>query len=168
MTRQRVIFAVGAVLSGLLYWPGQGVTLERQGDLYARLLDAAGIIFTVMGIWVALLYPQAREAIMKVRRIRTPEETRVVELLRPMLTASVVLGSVLLHGTVAEVARTLPVAHRYLTQLRGASFAVLGALTLALAWSVLQTLLPMLYIREDLAEQRKHEDRRAGLRQTGS
>jgi hypothetical protein len=165
MIRQRILLVLGFALSVASFWPGMNVPVASQRALFDSLLTTAGIIFGVMGVWVALLYPQARDAVLKLGRAQTEEEKRVQRLIRPMLIATVVLGVVLAFGPVVEIVRAFSIAREYARELRGCSFALLISLTFLLFWSVFLTLLPMLWVQEDIEKVRRQKEAVAVLRQ---
>lgn len=167
MTRKTFLLAVGILLVAGSFWPGMEISFKTQCVLYESLRTTAGIIFTVMGIWVALLYPGARDAVMKLGTAETEEEKRLQELLWPMIIATGVLAVVLFFGLVGEAVRPVLIVQQYVRELRGCSFALLCGLTLALFWSVLLTLIPMVYVTEDLQKIRDRKDAVRRLRQVG-
>ena len=117
------------LLSVASFWPGMDVSVASQRPLFDSLLIAAGIIFGVMGVWVALLYPQARDAVLKLGTAQTEEEKRVQRLIRPMLIATVVLSVVLAFGPAVEILGALSISRKYARELRGWSFSMLSSLT---------------------------------------
>ena len=130
MTRKILFLSTATLLALGSFWPGMDIPFKTQAALYESLRTTAGIVFTVMGIWVALLYPGARDAVMKLGKVETEEERRVQRLLQPMIIATAVLAVVLFYGLIAEAVRPLSVVQGHVRELRGLSFALLCGLTL--------------------------------------
>lgn len=154
MRRRSILLAVVALLIALpAGFPGRFIPLALQRDLYEGLLTIAGIAFGVMAAWIALLYPEARDALFTKRIAGSPQERRIRHLFGTLRLSTIVLASTLFFGPIAAVIATWPFAHLHVEFLRGTSFSILVFNTLTLGWAILRSVVPPEYINEDFDDQ---------------
>lgn len=138
-------FLFAVALTGLGYYYGRKIPFSGQWPLYEALRNTASIIFAVVGAWLAIIYPER----LKISFGRQQGDgsssggTNMWLLLMPAVHSTILLVILLLVGVMAPLAKQIPQLFPYATQLRGASFALVAALTCWQVTIVIMTLLPV-------------------------
>lgn len=137
-----VCLAVGIVC----FWFGKNIPVSEQLPLFDSLRETASIIFTVMGIWIAVIFPEVLQRLAHPRAGARSEKEKnyntVRKLIFPMILSTFVIGIVLLLGISVPVLEHVTWAKKYSPELRRISFAMLGVLSYGLFWSLIGTLIP--------------------------
>ena len=133
-------------------WRGMGIPFSDQAPLYEGLRNTAGIIFGVMGAWLAILYPAAFQKFSKPgeRGLTTDEEKQVKRLFHPLVCSTVVLALTVLVLFLGPLFRTYRFAIDHADVLRGVSFGVIGVMTVMQIWTVILTLVPTDMLKRQL------------------
>lgn len=145
-------------------WRGSSVPFHEQWPLYEALRNTAAIIFAVIGAWLAIVYPERLKVSLRggVSAPDKPENaSRVVALMTPVVHSTFILAAVLLVGIAAPLIRTVAAVQANVAACRGASYALLTALTLWQLWTVVLTLVPA----SEVTDQANQED---AIRRTAS
>jgi hypothetical protein len=146
------------LLAGICFWPGQLMPFSVQMSLFESLRTTAGIIFGVVGAWIAVMYPHALSKIFKLKAADSEEEVKKVSrLFEPMVYSTVILMVVLLAGPLGHVAKQLAFLVPYTTILRGLSFGAIIYLTLIQMWSLLLILSPPDMVNAELRQIIEHK-----------
>jgi hypothetical protein len=123
------------------FYFGQHIPFGEQWVIYNSLQVTAAIILGVMGAWAAIIYPGILSRIFK-SQAEGAEVTRLRRLLIPMVYSAGVVAIVLLVGFFAPIAKRLPLLIPYTGVARGASYGMLGILTLLQLWALIFALAP--------------------------
>ena len=67
-----MLLLLGLVILGGMFWIGQGIPYSEQQGIYSVLLTVAGIMFTVFGLWIGLLYPELRKKVFGRGQVSPP------------------------------------------------------------------------------------------------
>jgi hypothetical protein len=135
------------------FWPGISVSLEKQWPLFEALRTTASIIFAVIGVWLALIYPQALEKLMDGQATGDPAVSqRYAQLLKPLFYATATLAFILVYGLARQIFPQYPVFVKYSDTLRGLSFSMLTFLTLLQLWTLFLLLVPGEVLKDDLSK----------------
>jgi hypothetical protein len=110
-------------------WLGREVSLSEQWPIFDGLRTTASFVFTVVGIWLALIYPEVRQTLSTWRQGFSRQAPRVSSLFEPLVDSALIVGVVSLIALLRPLLSRLPVNPEHLPVIRGASFAVLVALT---------------------------------------
>lgn len=145
---------------------GQEVSFETQWRSYEALRNTSGIVFAVMGAWIAIIYPES------LRKIISPDSEggeEILNMLQAMLISAIILAFVLLLGVAVPLLSQYSFLAAQERAFRGLSYLTLSLMTLAQLWTLLLTILPnyivkrsMVRRRNDaalLSEMTKHEKR---------
>jgi len=139
-----------ACLSVLLYGFGRGIPYSEQWVLYEALRNTASIIFGVMGAWLAIVYPEALENVIKGK---TKSGSEVYsKLLEPLIYSTIILILVLVIGIISPIAKQINFFASHASVLRGISFSILSILTILQIWSLILTLLPADMTQREISE----------------
>lgn len=136
------IFWASAVAGSYLY--GQNVPFSEQWPLFEALRTTSAIIFAVVGAWLAIVYPERLRLSLSQPNggEQAKSQNHIGILLSPAVNSTAVLCIVLLVGVSAPLLKRADIAHAYISECRGLSYALLVALTLWQAWTVILTLVP--------------------------
>jgi hypothetical protein len=150
MKLHRSLFGLAVLLAAGLGVLGQDIAVSTQMGLFNSLTTASGIVFGVMGAWVALLFPGALSAAIGGDPDSSARTKRIQDYTKPMKWAALAFAASIVFGPCAEAAKTVEALLPYQRRLLGGSFAVLTFLTATMLWSLALSLVPMLHIRDDL------------------
>ncbi len=139
-----LISAVGTTIS---FQKGQAVSFQNQWPLYEALRNTAGIVFAVMGAWIAIIYP---ESLKNLSNPNTRTEENVLTLLQAMLISAVILASVLCVGIAVPILSQYKTLSTHSAVLRGLSYAFLSLMTIAQLWTLLLTILPNYIVKRNI------------------
>lgn len=155
-----------AVGVGFVY--GKQVPFSEQWPLFEALRTTSAIIFAVVGAWLAIVYPERLRLSLSsnngLEQGKSPNNIGI--LLSPAVNSTAVLCIVLLVGVVAPLLKRSDFVGLHLLECRGASYALLIALTLWQAWTVILTLVPADLILSRANQENKQNDVLRGMRKT--
>ena len=138
---------------------GREVSFSIQWPLYEALRTTAAIVFGVVGVWIAIVYPATLKRLLnRTTETAQPEDEELTKLLLPMLYSGLIVAVVLVVGPAAAIARHQPALQAHATLLRGLSFSMLVLLTCAQLWSLLLTLVGPDFALRDLRALRERTD----------
>lgn len=128
---------------------GDRVPGTKQVAAFLELRDVAGLVFGVVGVWIAVLYSPGLHALWS--KDLGSEEQREYEkvrpLLRPLSYSVVVLLATVPLQFIASVLYSFELSPLFLSELRRCSMAMLGALVGMQFFAVLLIILPVLDLR---------------------
>ena len=145
---------------------GEDVPFHEQWPLYTGLRATAGIIFGVLGAWIAIIYPRALKNIFGNTEESSPSRriNQVRRLKAPMWYSTLVLVAVLVVGLVEPILKQFDFLIRHRSILRAVSLAFLGGATSLLLWSVLLVVAPVEEFDAELQQESQRQDRLDALR----
>lgn len=136
-------------------WHGTAVPFVEQKPAFDGLLQIAGIVFGVLGAWLAIVYPGALGDVLKGRRqLGEPETRSLQQLVGPMITATVVILAVLAANVFAPWAKHQPWIIAHTDWARRGAFGALGLFSTTLLWGVLECLVPLANAQNAIAQTR--------------
>jgi hypothetical protein len=147
----RLIAATLMMIAG--GWLGRAVTVGQQWPIFDGLRTTAGIVFTVVGIWLALIYPEVLQALSSWRQGFHRQAPRISRLFEPLVESAIVVAVVSVIALVHPLLTRLPVDPRYVPAIRAASFAVLIGLTLLQLRSLWASVSPLFALGARVADQ---------------
>ena len=136
----------GLSVAGLCFWVGDSIEYSAQRPVLVGLRYVSGIVFGVIGAWIAIVNPRELRATIR----RLPDDLsnaeQNVELFQRLLSAmrySTVVLVVVLVLTIAEpIARQSAFLLDHIPILRRVTFAILGVSTAGQLWAVLLAIAP--------------------------
>lgn len=144
-----VLFAIVLFLISAYF--GKNIRFADQWPLYESLRTTAGIIFGVMGVWIALIYPDAMSKILdKKTADKKVEFEKVKKVLQPLVTASFILIIVLIVGLLAPIFKQINFFMDYVECLRVMSFFVLLVCSTIMIWLLIKVLIPGVEIKIEI------------------
>ncbi|MGH7514767.1 MAG: hypothetical protein ACREOQ_17820 [Gemmatimonadales bacterium] len=160
MRAQRGLSGVGLMVAVVLSlaggWFGKRVSVGDQWPIFDGLRTTAGIVFTVVGIWLALIYPEVLQALASWRQGFRKQAPRIARLSEPLVESAVVVAVVSLIALFHPLLSRLPVRPEQVPPIRGASFAVLVALTILQLRSLWASVSPLFDLGLRIADQEEH------------
>jgi hypothetical protein len=154
------ITAVALVAAG--GWFGRLVRFQEQWPMFEALRTTAAIIFAVIGAWMAIIYPERLKLSLRIGKPGKGDATGLSKLFTPVVNSTAILCVILVLGATAPILKhvPLPIAvfgmNVTVTWFRGASYAILVALTLWQLWTVILSLIPASTVKSFV----DHEDAR--------
>jgi hypothetical protein len=127
-------------------WAGQAVPMAVQWTIFDGLRTTAAIVFTVVGIWIALIYPDVLQNISAWRQGRTQQTPRLSRLFEPLVESAFIVGVVTFIALVKPLAGQLRLVPEATTAIRAVSFGLLVALTLLQLRSLLASISPFMTV----------------------
>jgi hypothetical protein len=145
-TARRIQILLALFVAILCFVTGGGIEYSAQRSVLIGLRYVSGIVFGVIGAWVAIVNP--RELRATIRRLpddlsNAEENVRLFQrLLRAMRYSTCILAIVLLMTIAEPIAKesSFLIDHRF--TVRRFTFAVLGVATIAQLWSILLAIAP--------------------------
>lgn len=154
------IIAVALVVAG--GWFGRLVRFHEQWPMFEALRTTAAIIFAVIGAWMAIIYPERLKLSLRLGKAGKGDATGLSKLFTPVINSTAILCVILVLGAAAPVLKLMPLpitafgVQVTVTWFRGASYAILVALTLWQLWTVILSLVPASTVKSFV----DHEDAR--------
>lgn len=137
-----LVLAIALIIFGGRY--GHKVDAVAQGDLYGSLSTMSGIVFGVIGAWIAIVYPEALRHVLDKSRSDEDEHVSVVrKLLVPMMCSTLVLGILLIGAPIVSVCRTFDWYKQNEPIWLAISFVFLEFITAFQFGALLYTLVPL-------------------------
>jgi hypothetical protein len=141
---------------------GDGVKLERQLELFGALRDFSAVIFAVVGIWMALICP---DAVKKVYANKDSDHQRQLRRLKflifPLVLSAICIFIAMSVEVFASALPSIQFFREHADLLKRTSYAGIFALCFLEIWSLLQALVPAIFITDDIqkaVDQRKASD----------
>lgn len=161
-----VLLWVVAVAVSYIY--GKNVPFAEQWPLFEALRTTSAIIFAVVGAWLAIVYPERLRLSLNSgdKTTEGKAQNNIGILLSPVVNSTAVLCIVLLVGVVAPLLKRADFVIQHLAEFRGSSYALLVALTLWQAWTVILTLIPADLILSRSNQESKRNEILQGMRKT--
>lgn len=140
------ILAVGA----FSFCYGRNVPFKDQWPLYEALRNTSAIIFGVMGAWLAIIYPDGIFKLFspKEKSLKKEQLDIAKKLNPPIIYSTFIIAYVLAAGFIAPLLKHIPELLSYKAVLRGASYAILGMLTVLQLWALLWTLVSNFFLQK--------------------
>lgn len=166
-TKLLLLSLFAAATSAGFYFGGR-VPFSEQWPLYEALRATSAIIFAVVGAWLAIVYPERlRLSLLTSTGVKEDKaQNNIGVLLSPAVNSTGVLCIVLLIGVLAPLIKRSDFVIAHLTECRGASYALLIALTLWQAWTVILTLVPADLILSRATQENMRAEVLNGMRRT--
>lgn len=161
-----VLFLLAAI--AVAFTNGRRIPFAEQWPLFEALRTTSAIIFAVVGAWLAIVYPERLRLSLSISDDTSHEkpQNNIGVLLSPAVNSTCVLCVVLLVGVSAPLLKRADFVSQHLDEWRGGSYALLVALTLWQAWTVILTLVPADLILSRSNQENKRNEILKGLRKT--
>jgi hypothetical protein len=125
--------------------------MADQWVAYEGLRVTASIVFGVVGVWFAVLYPELLQRLAEWKQPAERQARRVGRLAEPLVDSAVVVVLVSLVGLSRPLLSRLVLPPDQLELWRGGSFGLLIALTLLQLRALVGVVLPVFRLRDQLA-----------------
>lgn len=150
-----------ALLSGVFFFCliaffyGKNIPYSEQSSIYEGLRTTSGIVFGIMGAWIAIIHPGSLGDFFGDRKTASKQMLR---LLSTMLIAVFVLSAVLLIGFIVPALKQVYLIEVYKPVFRGLSYSIVCFLTMLQVWSLFLVLLPNYIVKEKLKKEEGEEE----------
>lgn len=109
------------------YFSAKFFSYDDARDILGVLINISASIFTIVGLWVGFLYPNAMNSIVKddVSYIRNEHDSpRIEKLVYTIITSAFVMGGILIFFLSKSIIHTFPFYHesKFLFKILGVSF----------------------------------------------
>jgi hypothetical protein len=157
----RLRTVIYAVLAGLLFWVANHWQLkyryEDAKDYLTLLSGVSGMVFTIMGIWIAFLYPNALSRLVNQDKVITVDFTESLadaKRLERIVAAVLVSALVMLGALVFTLSKILlyltPIYQEHRTIFKSGGLSVITFLTLIQVEAVLSVIVANIMFINDL------------------
>jgi hypothetical protein len=150
-----LIRILGVCLVPVIFVFGRNVPYESQASIYEGLRNTSGIVFGVMGAWMAIVYPVALGKLFKDSHSAS---TQVQAIMSTMVTSVVILSITLLIEFTVPLLRQFRFSSGVISNFRGVSYALIFVLTAYQLKSLFLTLLPNYIVKDDLKNAEAQEE----------
>lgn len=148
-TFRLIRWLLAVAVTGFCTWAGQTIPFSQQWPLFQGLQQTAGIVFGVIGVWIAIVNPrELRKVFGSMVSDKMERETakfeykRFQRLLMSMRYSTGVLLIIILVGLFAPIARQVPWLVQHKEIARGLSYGLLGLLAALEIWAILLAVVP--------------------------
>lgn len=134
-----------------------GFKYEDYKDYLSLISGASGMVFTIMGIWIAFLYPNAMSRIISPDKIvaidfteSKSESKRLESIVGAVMCSALVMMAALLINLMKIIIFTLPFYSEYRVEVKSAALACIIFMTLIQLESVVNVVLSNILFINDL------------------
>lgn len=143
---------------------GDIISSDRQAELYGSLSTIAGVIFGVMGAWVAIIYPDSLKSINERNNKNSIRYLSTISHLRTSILISTIILAIYLVGSpVVSVIVKFDSYQHHKTWFLRASFCLLLILASLQFWSVILSLVPLGFVESTVADAVDKSKSREGI-----
>ncbi|PWN06709.1 hypothetical protein [Rhodohalobacter mucosus] len=130
---------------GILFWFGSGVSINDQKEIFSKLLNISGILFGIMGAWIAIIYSESLNKVFS-KDYKTEERKEALKeidfLLFPMALSATIVVSILLFFVAYPIFRQINFMLKHHLLIRSFSFMGIGFLTILQVWCFIYVFAP--------------------------
>ncbi|MEX3775412.1 hypothetical protein [Pseudomonas sp. MYb118] len=98
MVKLSIMALVAVSFGALIFWQNSTFTYSDFKDYCSTLLAISGMVFTIMGIWIAFVYPNAITRLQDPNKIKIADFTATMQDTRRLES---IVGSIMESGSVA-------------------------------------------------------------------
>lgn len=135
----------------ICFYYGKNIKYDDQQKLFDALRNTSSTIFAIMGIWIAVIYPNILTKVSSSNHHNQEDIAKIKSLIYPMIYSLFIFSSVLIFQFLAPVIKQISFFQYHYKIIRASSYAFLSILTLLQLWTVLLAILPGEYLLRDLA-----------------
>jgi hypothetical protein len=143
--RKVLFFSSLALLAYIFFYFGKNVSYKEQSSLFDNLRTTSGIIFTIMGIWIAVIYPNSLLKVFS-QEITTEEDMQHIEkiynLIMPMVYSAIIFSVVLIIQMIYPLAKQISFFNSNISTFRGLLYSFIGILNILQIWTLFIALIP--------------------------
>lgn len=166
------IMAITSALVGSLIFVNHAIFSYADFKDYCNtLLSVSGMVFTIMGIWIAFVYPNA------IKRLQDPEKIKIADFTATMQDTrrlESIVGSIMQSGSVAMcimliyliklVASGLPIYLEYRDVIKSSGAGLVIFLTFVQCSAVVSVIYANYLFIDDLHNRREAQERNADVK----
>lgn len=154
------------VVTSLSIMFGGEISITEQKEILNIQLTIASIVFGVMGVWLAVVFPSILKGVFDSGskpsdKLKTIQELRFLTI--PMIASAAIIVYVLIIYLIQPIIVQFPIAHVYVGYLRTMSFTLISLLILVQIWTIAYIFAPGEKLRIKATHYAKKEKRSKGL-----
>jgi len=139
------------IFAPVLFWLGRSIPGEEQVKVLDSLLQISGIIFGVMGAWIAIIYPKAlKNYFGKTLVEKLDTSIQIDSLMKTMKISSTIVILCLVGRFSFPIAKALICSDQVKTHLRSICYVMTGFMIYLQILTVFQALKPMSDIQDEV------------------
>ncbi|MGN8224620.1 hypothetical protein [Gracilimonas sp. BCB1] len=161
-----IVFSILTVALCLCFHFGKAIPIGTQKEIVELLLTVASIVFGIMGVWLAVVFPNSlsiafdREAEIKDKK-EALKDLRFLTL--PMIISAIIICYVLLFHLLHPIVVNFSFLLTYIPLIRGLSFSIISVIVIMQIWTLIYIFAPGEKLRIKALIQMKKEERGRGL-----
>lgn len=154
-----IFYGIFLLLTPIFAIYGKNVPFNDQKDILDSLKDTASIIFAILGAWIAVIYPQDLQKILKVQTIAEKENELVFEkLIYSLILVTTVLIVMIISLPIINLIKNIDYFLKYKYILRSFLLVYIYIIALIQAHALFVTLMPNIKILFDILNSRHDRD----------
>lgn len=154
-----IFYLIFLLITPIFFVYGKNVPFSDQKDILDSLKDTASIIFAILGAWIAVIYPNDLQKILKVQTLEEQESELVFEkLIYSLIIVTTVLIIMIVTLPAINLIKNLEYFIKYKSILRGVLLSYIYIVALVQAHALLVTLMPNIKILFDIVKSRHDRD----------
>lgn len=170
MVKLSLMALAAALFGGVVFWQKSIFTYSDFKDYCNTLLAISGMVFTIMGIWIAFVYPNA------IKRLQDPDKIKIADFTATMQDTrrlESIVGSIMESGAVAIsitiiyllklVISGMPIYIEYRELIKATGAGIVIFLTLVQCSAVLSVIYANYLFIDDLHTRREAQERNADV-----
>lgn len=143
--RIRIYLILLVLFLGVLFYFGDGISIDVQKEIFSKLLNISGILYGIMGAWIAIIYSESlNKVFFKDHDIEERKEAlkEIDFLLFPMAVSALIVVTILLTFLIGPIFRQINFMQKHYLLIRSMSFTVIGFLTILQVWCFIYVFAP--------------------------
>lgn len=170
MVKLSLMAVTAALFGGVVFWQNSTFTYSDFKDYCSTLLAISGMVFTIMGIWIAFVYPNA------IKRLQDPDKIKIADFTATMQDTrrlESIVGSIMESGAVAIsitliyllklILSGLPIFLEYREAIKAIAAGFVIFLTLVQCSAVFSVIYANYLFIDDLHTRREAQERNADI-----
>lgn len=163
MKNKLPLLLITLIISVAAGYFGRGIPLSEQVTRYDSLLAVSSIVIAVVGIWVAIIYPEQLKVSKSLNTQDSENYDRFIELLMPIIYSTTILLILLLLGVIIPILKQTSFFDNYPLLFQGFSYGTITLLTIFQAYSLVLTFLPIDTIMTLYRHKKKKENTKQAM-----
>ena len=139
----RYVLIIG--LSVIFGYIGCHIPFTDQKEILVALSTSSSIIFAILGIWLAILYPDNFSSFIKKEKKHLETDLIFQKLNLSLVLTTIILISIIFSNLIIYIFKNIEFFRDYKYLLRGFFFAYLSSISILQAYAILTTLIPSNY-----------------------
>lgn len=132
-------------MSVIFFYLGRYIPFSDQKEILTVLSTSSSIIFAILGIWLAILYPDNFSSLIRKEEKKLETDAIFQKLNLSLVLTTLILISIIFSNLIMYIFINIDFLKNYKYLLRGLFFIYLSSISLIQAYTILTTLIPSNY-----------------------